>query len=749
MAGEYIKCVVEVNRIFYPKNEVNDGDWAAFLCNVVSIDEDSSLFESSIKCTGIVPALSYSEKYHLIAKQTENERYGIGYEVIRMNKYVDLENEIDQRAFLDQILTEKQVNSLYENLENPFICISNGDVKTLTKTKGIGEQTACKIIEKYKDNLDNALAYITLSEYGLTQNMIDKLIEIYHSADIVIRKVTENPYILIEEVDGIGWKKADAIALNKGMEEDSVERISAYIYQHLMDLADEGDTWTTPEELVSSIIDELGVQNQDKIRTALYCMNEKGTLVWNSDKSKIFLDRLYQLEKCIAHHLKRILNSQTHKDKAKESKFKELRSIEIKQGWDYTEEQIAAIKMILDQQVCIVTGSAGTGKSSVVSGALRLLDVENFAQTALSGRAAARLSEITNQDGHTIHRLLGFNPAHGFEHNEENPLPYEVVILDEVSMVGADLFLNLIKSIDNGTKFIMLGDEGQLESIGLCNIFKDMLDSGVVPAMRLTKIHRQASKSAIITESLKVRTHEQLTTNGWVGEEIRGELQDFQMDIYNDMILSNSHIMRQYEKMLERYQSHDIQIVVPMKAKGEISTHVLNNQVQELVNPFPKKSIEINKQIGKQQISYRLGIGDKVIVVQNDYKTKNCDGKTIPIFNGNQGVVKNIDNTKEHLVVAFQQWGDIVIPKSKTKLIELGYALSCHKLQGSESPCVIIGLDFSARVLLTKEWLYTAITRAKNHCVLCAEAKALNYCITNSNVPYKRTMLKEMLMKDE
>lgn len=190
----------------------------------------------------------------------------------------------------------------------------------------------------------------------------------------------------------------------------------------------------------------------------------------------------------------------------------------MSKGGLFTEEQRQAILLTLDNNVSIITGGAGVGKSSSVSGVLRVLGNYSFAQCALSGRAAARLTEVTHSEGMTIHRLLAISSA-GIGFNEENPLPFDIIILDEVSMVGAEIFLLLLKAIPTGSKLIMLGDDGQLESIGLCNVFKDMLDSGVVPVSRLTKIHRQAAKSAIITESIKVRNQQDLIPDGWVGHE--------------------------------------------------------------------------------------------------------------------------------------------------------------------------------------------------------------------------------------
>jgi exodeoxyribonuclease V alpha subunit len=314
-------------------------------------------------------------------------------------------------------------------------------------------------------------------------------------------------------------------------------------------------------------------------------------------------------------------------------------------------------------------------------------------------------------------------------------------------MVGADLFHRLIQAIQSGKKLIMIGDDGQLESIGLCNVFNDMLECGAIPIARLTQIHRQAAMSAIITESIKVRNHIQLVPHKWVGEEIRGELQDLELNIYNDAILRQKRVIAKFTEIYDQgIDIKDIQIIVPMRYKGEISTLALNNIVQGIVNPMGKNEQKINQQVKKgEPVSYLLREGDKVIVTKNNYKTLKANGDECPVFNGNRGIIMSIDSAIGEMVINFEQWGKVVIKREHWRDIELGYALTCHKLQGSEADYVIIGLDYSCRTLLTKEWLYTAITRAKKYCVLCAETNALAFCITNSNIPYKRTFLQELL----
>jgi exodeoxyribonuclease V alpha subunit len=741
-----LKVLISINHVFYPRGKVEAGDWCAFICSIEELYKgDPQLNKDRLSVSGIVPEIDYYEKYVLIAKFTPHETYGNQYTILCMNKLVNLDSPTEQRVFLEYVLSDTQINSLYEALENPFDVIRNNDIPTLISVKGIGEETAQKIIQRYNDNIGNGLAYVELDSFGLTKYMIDKLIETYGSADIAVQKIQDNPYILIEEVDGIGWKKADEMALNAGMGKESKKRISACIVHLLKTLVEEGDTWTTPQELIDVVFEMLDISDTAGFREVLYILQENNIICWDEEKTKISLTQYYELENSIARHLHRLLSC-PNDFKLKNSDFA-IKEIEEKQGFNFTEEQLQAIKSVVGSQVSIITGGAGTGKSTVVSGVLQILKDLSFAQTALSGRAASRLSEITHEDGYTIHRLLDYHPVHGFRRNENNPLKYNIIILDEISMVGAELFYSLIQAIPNGSKLIMIGDDGQLESIGLCNIFKDMLNSEVIPVARLTKIHRQAAKSAIITESVKVRNHEQLVSHKWVGNEVRGELQDLELNIYEDSILSQKKIIEKFTEIYENRCSNinDIQIVVPMRYKGDIATLALNKIVQNIVNPFGKNEIQIIQTTKGDEIEYKLREGDKVIITKNNYKTLTVDGECCSVFNGNKGIIESIDKSKKEMIIDFEQYGKVIIAKKFWRDVDLGYALTCHKLQGSEADNVIIGLDYTARGLLTKEWLYTAITRAKKYCVLCGETNALTYCITNSNIPYKRTFLKEML----
>lgn len=760
---DMVRCHIKIKNVFFPKDYIESGGYAAFSADIVKVVQGEPVVSKygDVRFCGSAPSLNVNVTYAVCATYSHHEKYGDQYKLVYMNEVRDITDPSEQRAFLSTVLTDNQLNKLYENFENPFDLIKTGDVKSLCSVKGIGEDTAKNILSKYNDRVDHGYAYAKLTELGLTVNAIDKLVQVYGSADTLVEKIQKNPYILIEDAYGIGWNKADSLAMNMGISRNSQFRVEAYIMHFLSEYAESGNSMVQAGKVINNCMSDLGLNDGDRevMRDALFHLHDvRKTLWWNKDRSEFALERVRKLEQNISQELKRLIGAPV--DLPENDMDESIRKAEEQIGIEYTNEQKDAIKKICSSNVCILTGFGGTGKTTVVAGALKVLSGKTFSQIALSGRAAARMQEVTGQDGLTIHRLLGYDPfKKAFSHNRDNKIEDDIIILDETSMVGAQLFYDLIQAVEIGHRLIMIGDDGQLESIGLCNIFKDMLDSGSIPVIRLTKIHRQAAKSAIITESIKVRNANQLVPYGWTGNEIRGELQDLELDVYKDAKSSFDNIVNQYHTLYnkEGMDSAKIQIVLPQKMRGSISTFNVNNAIQEIVNPYKNQSnVKVTLCKDGQEKSYILREGDQVILNRNNYNLKHINESTgektvCPVYNGNRGVIRKIDGRK--MLVDFDQWGTIEIPNYENgenvwNTLELAYALTCHKLQGSEAPYVIVGLDFSARIMLTREWLYTAITRAKKRCIICAETKALDFAVKTSNVPYKKTFLKWYLQEE-
>ena len=655
--------------------------WGIIVCSIDKVikgdfigDKNGMIFK------GTMPEPSLGATYIIIADYVNDLKWGEQYNIKSI--YSDISFDKDDKKgrfkFLCSLFTASQIEAMYSVYDDPFAILDAEDVEKLVQIKGCGIKTADNWIRKFKKHINIARIFVELEDYNLTNNMIKRLMNRYNSPDLVIEKVKTNPYILVNEVDGIGWKKADEIALAGNIKPDSPVRIGAYITYYLNKCGEEGCSWITPDQLLGAILDNLGEEIPDEnITKAIRELGDK--LWWNEDKDKIGLSRYYRIEHDVAEELIRIRNAESN-IYCDDWKMK-IEHLERTQGWEFTDEQMHGIEEVLKNNVIVIHGLAGSGKTSAVSGVLEVLSHYSSVMCALSGRAASRMSEITGKTGFTIHRLLGYpkgaNEYQGFEFNQDNKLPYNIYILDEISMVDARLFYYLLRAIPDGAKLICLGDSGQLESIGCGNIAYDMIHSSEIPTVELTKIHRQAAKSAIITQSIAVRNGKQIIDKDWTGVETRGELQDLELHCYSDKSNTFYNIMEIFSRLMAQkdFDIMDSQIIVPIKTKGDSCTYNINNTVQELYNPSAKNKKEITRFSNEKPFIIREG--DKVINTVNNYKLPT------PIYNGNIGIVKSIWYNEEIdsriMTIDFIGIGNVDVPEEAWNGIELGYALTAHK----------------------------------------------------------------------
>lgn len=710
---------------------------------------------------GIMPYLMEDADYEISATEVENKKYGKQYQVNSINLYLPngIESKEGQKEFLDIIFTKLQVKEMYEALDDPYMTLKDGDISSLVKVKNCGMKTAVAWIDKFKTYMPLSNAMKELSEYGLTEALLRRIVNHYKSSDIAVEIIQNKPYKLIE-VNGVGWHKCDEIAMKGGLKPDSPERIGTYILYYLQERANEGYSYIPadanteiengivsktqkPINFIDTMIEFFGDDISDEaLKGGLDYVNDQ---LWFSDDRKfVGLKRIYDLEMSVAENLIRIRDGEND---FKYSNWKDIiKQKEIDQGWEYNEQQLEGIKAVLENQVVVITGKAGTGKSSIVDAMIAVLQGYSYAQTALSGRAAARMAEITHEEGYTIHRLLGFPKGDrdhgGFVFHEDNKLPRDIIILDEVSMVDGELFNRLVKAIKTGSKLIMLGDTGQLECIGCMNIAADLIASKEIVSIELSQIHRQAANSGIITESIKAREGIQLIEKDWIGTEVRGKLNDLVIDCFSDKSNTFYKVMQHASSELEDGTDiMDLMVIAP-SYKNESGVDNLNAALQSLYNPDSPEKKEVFVQ--KSSKAWILREGDKIINVQNDYYAKNKF--TAGIFNGNIGVVKNIDIDANTIAVDFQDIpGIMILPKKNWKDLELGYAITCHKAQGSQCKKVIVGLDFGSFIQLSREWVYTAMTRAIDKCYMVAQNNALRYAVSKNSISVKRTHLVKLL----
>lgn len=737
-----VKVKAEIEGIRYFKDQ-----WGIIVCSIDKVLKGEFIGDlNGMVFKGNMPEPVLGATYIIIADYIEDPKWGRQYNIksIYSDVSFDKNDKSGRQKFLLNLFTPSQVQAMYEVYDDPFSVLDAEDVEKLVQIKGCGIKTADLWIRKFKKNINIARIFVELEDYGLTNNMIKRLMDRYHSPDLIIEKVKTNPYVLVNEVDGIGWNRADEIALAGNIKPDSPMRIGAYIIYYLDMCGENGNSWITPDELLGAILDNLGEEIPDEnITMAIRELGNK--LWWNEDKDKIGLSKYYKIEYRIAEELIRIRNAESdiHCDNWKER----IEHLERNQGWDFTEEQMDGIETVLNNNVTVIHGLAGTGKTSVVSGVLEALNNYSSVMCALSGRAASRMSEITGKTGYTIHRLLGYPKGDSeyqfFEFNQDNKLPYNLYILDEISMVDSRIFYYLLRAIPDGAKLICLGDSGQLESIGCGNVAYDMIHSSEIPTIELTKIHRQAAKSAIITQSIAVRNSKQIVGKDWVGNETRGELKDLEIHCYSDSSNTFYEVMEIFSKLMAQkdFDIMDCQIIVPIKTRGDACTYKINNTIQELYNPASKNKKEITRLSNNNPFILREG--DKVINTINNYRLET------PIYNGNIGTIKSIGYNEELesrvITIDFIGIGNVDVPEEAWNGIELGYAITVHKFEGSQSKNIIFGLDFSSYSLLTRELIYTGITRAQKKCYLICQTGALRYATAQQSVSNKQTHLQDCL----
>lgn len=755
--GDIIKVEVELHRQFFPKDEkIKTGDFGIVawrVLNVIEGNPEIHPYFHTITVKGTMCEINAFETYTIVGRESPSDR-GMQYDLLYIGQPTNLTDIRDQKIFLSRILTEKQVEEMFKVLDNPIQSIAEGRVSELTKVKGIGEATAFKIMEKYELTKEYSDIYVKLADYNLTDKMIDRLINRYKSPDVVVSKITENPYVLATEVDGIGFLTADKIALEKGLDWDSLERVQAFILHRLEQEAQQGHSYVCASNLMYDIWESLGYEiSNEKIGMAVNkSIEEKrvGVDVAKGNK-RVYLTKYKRLEQRVCDELLRLLDGRSE---FTSSDWKEkVKHLEEMQGWEHTEEQWSGIETVLNNQVVMITGFGGTGKSSIVRAMLEALEHSrgkySFAQTALSGRASAKLQEVTGQDGQTIHRLLKYSPFEGFVHNENNQLGHDLVVLDEVSLVGGEIFLSLIKAIKTGAKLILLGDDAQLESIGCMNLAKDLINSKTIPTVTLTQIHRQAKKSGIITESIKMRTGEQSIDFSFSGLQVKGELEDFVYDISIDKENIRDRILEHFKEWYNKLKDiMDVQVIVPVKTRGDCSVEKVNTEIQSFYNPKDdlKQELEVITNKDRNE-GYTLREKDKVMIMKNNYKIENEDGEEVGVFNGWVGIVEEINLNEKMIYISLPIIKDtVLIPFKDRHIVQLGYANTTHKFQGSSSKVIIGGLDYSTPPLMrTRELIYTLVTRAEKHCILVAQNGALRESVETSFVSDKNTFLREML----
>ena len=597
----------------------------------------------------------------------------------------------------------------------------------LLEVEGIGSIRVERIAKAWQEQREIREVMIFLQGEGVSSTYAVKIYKAYGDRSISV--VKENPYRLALDISGIGFKTADKIAQNMGIDPASLIRAEAGIIHVLSELVDEGHVYYPYDELKEKVAELLEV-DQEILDTALVTLTEQRRLVIEEhpEHRAVYLTPLHIAEVNVAIRLKTLLNSP-----------KQLPQIDIEKAIEWVhrvnrielaEMQKEALRKAITSKVMVITGGPGTGKTTLVNSIIKILGKKEqcIALASPTGRAAKRLSEVTGREAKTIHRLLEFSPSEGgFKRNEDNPLDADLVIIDEVSMVDILLMNHLLKAIPTRATLLLVGDADQLPSVGPGNVLKDIIASGQVETIRLTEIFRQAQESLIVVNAHRVNRGEHLqlkTSPGqqanfyFINQEDPGEVVEIIKELCKRRLPSAFHL-----DPLE-----DIQVMTPMH-KGTVGVANLNTELQNLLNPN-------GEAVTRGGRLFR--VNDKVMQIKNNYEKGT--------FNGDIGRIVGIDLEEQKLMVKFE---DRVIDYDWNELDELvlAYAISIHKSQGSEYPAIVLPLLTQHYIMLQRNLLYTAITRAKRLVVLVGSKRAIAIAIKNNKVQFRYTNLGPKLLK--
>lgn len=598
----------------------------------------------------------------------------------------------------------------------------------LLEVEGLGKKRLERIVECWTEQKSIREVMMFLQTYGVSPSYAQKILKRHGSQSI--QKVKENPYCLARDVVGIGFKTADTIAQRMGIANDAPQRVEAGIEHVLSELSGDGHVCfpvkefiTTTEEILSvppSLIESSIEELKKAERVEIFDLMVAGGRV-----PFIWLKWLFMSETGIARELMRIKRSMSGLRDIEW--LKALEWVQKKLDIQLAENQQKAVSSAVSDKVHVITGGPGTGKSTITKAILAITSklTNKILLAAPTGRAAKRMTEITGSKAYTIHSLLEFDFKTGrFKRNRESPLDCDLIIIDEASMIDTHLMYSLLKAIPDHARVIFVGDINQLPSVGPGNVLKDIIHSGTIPVTMLTEIFRQAAGSRIVINAHRI--------NSGAFPEIQNHKDS---DFFFIMAETPEQVMQEIvslvsQRLPRKYNLdtfNDIQVLAPMK-RGIIGTENLNVVLQQTLNPKDSALMWGGK---------KFAIGDKVMQIRNNYQRE--------VFNGDIGRILEIDNVEQQMVVKIDD-RDVIYEFSDLDELVLSYAVSIHKYQGSECPCVVIPTHTTHFMLLTRNLLYTGVTRGKRLVVLVGTTKALAIAVGNDDVKKRHTGLQQVLI---
>ena len=709
--------------------------------------------ESEITCTGIFTRLDEGECIEVQGEYVEHAVYGTQFKVSQYT-IVPPEDAVAVERYLAsgaiKGIGAALASRIVKKFGNDTFRIIEEEPERLIEIKGISERIAREIAEQVEEKKDAREAMLFLQKYGISNTLA---IKIYNQYGMRLYKVMqENPYQLAEDVSGIGFRIADEIAAKIGIHTDSDYRIRSGILYTLMQAGGEGNVYL-PEELLLSraaIMLELS-QSQIEPQIPNLAMDKKLVIKEQNGQKCIYSMTNYYAELNCAkmlYELQEAFGNAERLTKVERDRLeKKICKLEEETGMELDELQRKAVMDAVENGIFILSGGPGTGKTTTINMMIRYFEEEgcDIFLAAPTGRAAKRMTEATGFEAKTIHRLLELNGSASeedknasFEKNELNPLEADVIIIDEMSMVDIYLFQALLKAVVQGTKLILVGDRNQLPSVGPGQVLNDLLESNCFANVTLKKIFRQAGESDIVTNAHLINEGKEIALDN--------KSMDFFFLARDNVNVIYKHMIQLITEKLPRFvkaQPYDIQVLTPMR-KGALGVETLNQILQQYLNPPSDK---------KLQISHGDGIlreGDKVMQTKNNYQLEweivskygIAIDKGLGVFNGDVGIVKTINETAKTVMIEYDDAKQVTYPITGLDEIELAYAITIHKSQGSEYPAVIMPLLTGPRMLFNRNLLYTGVTRAKQCVTILGSHDMVMQRIANENEQKRYTGLK-------
>ncbi len=734
-----------VDHIIYQNK---DNGYAVLSMNV---DDEEEI------CVGIFHGVDNGENLEIVGEYVEHPSYGFqfkasSFRVVEPDDVLSMERYLGSGAIKG--IGEALAKRIVKKFGKDTFRIIEEEPERLVEIKGISERIAQQITDQIVEKREVREAFLFLQKYGITNTLAVRIYEKYGMD--MYRIIRENPYRLAEDIRGVGFRLADEIAEKTGIHMDSDYRIRSGILYTLLQASLEGHMFLPMEVLLQRTTELLQVP-EEVIRTQIQNLHveRRAVVKKNGEELQVYAASYYYAELNCArmlHELNIRMNDELGETEIKQMEM-HLGRILKEHGLELDELQKKAVLECEKNGIMILSGGPGTGKTTTINTIIRYFDEKgmDILLAAPTGRAAKRMTETTGYEAKTIHRMLEINGGMedgsrgSFERNGDNPLEADVVIIDEMSMVDIHLFQSLLEAVSVGTRLILVGDVDQLPSVGPGQVLRDLIESQCFPTVILKKIYRQAGESDIVVNAHRINMGQRISLDN--------KSKDFFFLPRNDVQVIYKHMIQLITDKLPRYvdaQPYDIQVLTPMR-KGSLGVETLNEILQRYLNPADPSKLEHST--GERLFRE----GDKVMQIRNNYQLEwEITGKNgiridngSGIFNGDIGTIRRIREESSTVQVEYDEHRLVEYAFSQLDEIELAYAITIHKSQGSEYPAVLLPLLTGPRLLMNRNLLYTAVTRAKKCVTILGSEEMVNQMIDNENQYHRYTGLCKRIVELE